>query len=121
VSPAGRARPGRHPARRQRGGLVRARRATVRAAPTLPGRVEVMMTVKVHEFSGRRVTPVKAYGQRALTAATTFVSESLASPNNSVVFGSNSRSLSMPANPGRMERFMNTMLRASSTARIGIP
>jgi len=91
------------------------------AGPTLFGCVVAMTVVEVREFSGRCVAPVQAYGQRALTAATTFVRESLASPNNSVVFGSKSSSLSMPAKPGRIERFMNTMLRASSTARIGIP
>ena len=57
----------------------------------------------------------------ALTAATTFVKESLASPKRSVVFGSKRSSLSIPAKPGRMERFMKTMLWASSTARIGMP
>ncbi len=89
--------------------------------PTLLGLGGAMTAVEVREFSGRWVAPVQAYGQRALTAATTFVSESLASPNNSVVFGSKSSSLLMPAKPGRIERFMNTMLRASSTARMGIP
>src|SRR5580704_7303028 len=51
------------------------------------------------------VRMVPARPQAALTAATSLVSESLASPNSMVVLGSKSSSLSMPANPGRIERF----------------
>jgi len=57
----------------------------------------------------------------ALTAETTFVSESLASPNSSDVFGSNSNSFSIPAKPGRIERLRKTTWAALPTCRIGIP
>jgi hypothetical protein len=57
----------------------------------------------------------------ALTAETSLVSESLASPKSMVVLGSYRRSLSMPAKPGRIDRFRNTMLCAWSTFRIGMP
>ena len=59
--------------------------------------------------------------QRALTAPSTLVSESLASPNRSVVLGSNSSSFSIPAKPGRIERLRNTTCPAWATSRIGIP
>ena len=57
----------------------------------------------------------------AFTAWTNLVRESLASPKNMIVFGSYISSLSMPAKPGRIERFMNTMFLAWSTFRIGMP
>ena len=57
----------------------------------------------------------------AFTAAMSFTIESLALPNSIVVWGSRNRSLSMPANPGAMERFITTTLFALSTSRIGIP
>ena len=38
-----------------------------------------------------------------------------------MVFGSKSSSFSMPAKPGRIERFMKMTWRASSALRIGIP
>ena len=63
----------------------------------------------------------RARSYAALTAATSFVSESLASPKNMTVFGPNMRSLSMPANPGRIERFMKMMFFAWSAFRIGMP
>ena len=44
-----------------------------------------------------------------MTALTSLVRESLASPKNITVFGPNMRSLSIPANPGRIERFMKMM------------
>jgi len=59
--------------------------------------------------------------QAAFTALTSFVSESFASPKNITVFGSNMSSLSMPANPGRIDRFMKMMFLAWSALRIGIP
>jgi hypothetical protein len=46
---------------------------------------------------------------------------SLASPNSSVVFGSKSSSLSMPAKPGRIERLRKTMFSASSALMMGMP
>ena len=46
---------------------------------------------------------------------------SLASPNSSVVLGSKSSSFSIPAKPGRIERFMNTIFFASSALRMGMP
>ena len=58
---------------------------------------------------------------RAFTAPSTFVRDSFASPNSRVVCGSNMRSFSIPANPGRMDRLRNTTWRASATSRIGIP
>src|SRR5205823_8176659 len=63
----------------------------------------------------------KPTGYAALTAVTSFVSESFASPKNMIVFGSYIRSLSMPANPGRIDLFMNTMFLAWSAFRIGMP
>ena len=57
----------------------------------------------------------------SLTAATSLVRVSLASPNSSVVLSSNSSSLSMPANPGRIERLRKTMLAASSAWMMGMP
>jgi hypothetical protein len=57
----------------------------------------------------------------AFTADSNLVMDSRASPNNSVVFGSNSSSFSMPANPGRIDRFMKTTWCASPASRIGIP
>ena len=57
----------------------------------------------------------------SFTAATSLVSVSLASPNSRVVFGSKSSSLSMPANPGRIERLRNTMFSASSALMMGMP
>lgn len=62
-----------------------------------------------------------AGGYMALTAETTFVRESLASPKRRVVFGSKRSSFSMPANPGRMERLRKTTCWASATSRIGMP
>src|SRR4051794_20490917 len=59
--------------------------------------------------------------QAALTALTSLVRESLASPKNMTVFGPNIRSLSMPAKPGRMDLFMKMMFLAWSAFRIGIP
>ena len=46
---------------------------------------------------------------------------SFASPKSSVVFSSKSSSFSMPAKPGRIDRFMKTICRASSALRIGMP
>ena len=57
----------------------------------------------------------------SFTAATSLVSVSLASPNSRVVFASKSSSLSMPANPGRIERLRNTMFSASSALMMGMP
>ena len=57
----------------------------------------------------------------ALTAAISLTIESFASPNSIVVFGSRKSSLSMPAKPGAIERFITTTLAALSTSRIGIP
>ena len=67
------------------------------------------------------VTSYRCLAQSALTAATTLVRESLASPKSSVVLGSKSSSFSMPANPGRIERFRKTTCAAWSTSRIGMP
>ena len=60
-------------------------------------------------------------GQSALTALSSLPIESFASPNSSVVLGSKSSSFSMPAKPGRIDRFMNTTALASSALRIGMP
>jgi hypothetical protein len=57
----------------------------------------------------------------AFTAPSTLVRDSLASPNSRVVCGSYISSFSIPANPGRMERFRKTTCRASETSRMGIP
>ncbi len=45
---------------------------------------------------------------RVFSELTTLVKESLASPKSSEVFGSNNTSFSMPAKPGRIERFKKT-------------
>ena len=60
-------------------------------------------------------------GQASLTAATSLPNVSLASPNSNVVFSSKRRSLSMPANPGRMERLRKMTAAASSALMIGMP
>ena len=54
-------------------------------------------------------------------AAISFTTESFAFPNSIVVCGSRKRSLSMPAKPGAIERFITTTLCALSTSRIGMP
>ena len=59
--------------------------------------------------------------QSALTPATSFSTESLASPNSIAVFGSRKSGLSIPAKPVAIERFMTTIWCAWSTFRIGIP
>src|SRR6185369_16262438 len=60
-------------------------------------------------------------GHSALTPATSFSTESLASPNSIAVFGSRKSGLSMPAKPVAIERFMTTIWCAWSTFRIGMP
>ena len=57
----------------------------------------------------------------AFTSASSLPMVSLASPNSSVVVGSYSSSFSIPANPGRIDRFMKTTCRAWLACRIGIP
>ena len=57
----------------------------------------------------------------AFTAAISFTIESFALPNSIVVCGSRKSSLSMPANPGAIERFITITLAALSTSRIGMP
>ena len=57
----------------------------------------------------------------SLTAATSLARVSLASPNRRVVLSSKSRSLSIPAKPGRMDRLRNTMFSASSALMMGMP
>src|SRR5699024_10470436 len=59
--------------------------------------------------------------QSALTACSSLPRDSLASPNNRGVVGSTMNSLSMPAKPGRIERFMKMTCLASSALRIGMP
>lgn len=54
---------------------------------------------------GRKHEPIS---YSAFTAVNSLAIDSRASPNSSVVFGSKSSSFSIPANPGRIERFMNT-------------
>ena len=58
---------------------------------------------------------------RALSSASSLPMVSLASPKSRVVVGSYSSSFSMPAKPGRMERFMKTTWRAWLACRIGMP
>ena len=58
---------------------------------------------------------------RALSAPTTLVSDALASPKSNVVFESKSSSFSIPAKPGRIERFKKMTFPACATSRIGIP
>ena len=72
-------------------------------------------------LSSSSIMPRQRPPQSALTALSSLPSDSLASPNSSVVRGSKSSSFSMPANPGRIERFMNTTCFASSALRIGMP
>src|SRR5262249_36887831 len=59
--------------------------------------------------------------QSALTPATSFRTESFASPNSIDVFGATDRGLSMPAKPVAIERFMTTIWCDWSTLRIGMP
>src|SRR3954453_16360316 len=59
--------------------------------------------------------------QRALTPATSFTTESFASPKSIAVFGSRKSGLSIPAKPVAIERFITTTCAAWSTFRIGIP
>ena len=54
---------------------------------------------------GRKHEPIS---YSAFTAVNSLAIDYRASPNSSVVFGSKSSSFSIPANPGRIERFMNT-------------
>ena len=60
-------------------------------------------------------------GQASSTAFTNLASVSFASPNSRVVLSSKRRSLSIPANPGRIERFRKMTLAASSALMIGMP
>ena len=57
----------------------------------------------------------------ALTAAVSFATDSFASPNSIIVFGSTKSGLSMPAKPGFIERFSTMTAFDSSTFRIGMP
>ena len=59
--------------------------------------------------------------QTALTELISFTIESFALPKSIVVRGSRNSSLSMPANPGAIERFITITLVALSTSRIGMP
>ena len=59
--------------------------------------------------------------QSALTPATSFNTESFASPNSIAVFGSMKSGLSMPAKPVAIERFITTIWCAWSTFKIGMP
>ena len=58
---------------------------------------------------------------RALSSASSLPMVSLASPKSNVVVGSYRSSFSMPAKPGRMDRFMKTTWRAWLACRIGMP
>ena len=59
--------------------------------------------------------------QTVFTAPISFTIESFAFPNSIVVRGSRKSSLSIPAKPGAIDRFITTTLVALSTSRIGIP
>ena len=104
-------------------GLARASRRTLARRSGAVGRPIAVVVVIAHSCPRR--TPPESMpsvdGQRALTAVRSLLRVSLASPNSSVVFGSKSSSFSMPAKPGRIERFMNTTCLASSAFRIGMP
>ncbi len=63
----------------------------------------------------------RAERQRFLTALSTLVKDCLASPKSRDVLGSYSNSFSMPAKPGRMERFRKMTCWASPTSRMGMP
>src|SRR5437868_5843556 len=71
----------------------------------------------------RAVDVLRAEGDRHrfLTPATSFNTESFASPKSIAVFGSRKSGLSMPAKPVAIERFITTIWCAWSTFRIGIP
>ena len=58
---------------------------------------------------------------RALTAAVSLATDSFASPNSIIVFGSRKSGLSIPANPGFIERLSTITAFDSSTLRIGMP
>ena len=55
------------------------------------------------------------------SASTTFVNVSFASPNVSTVFGAKNSSFSMPAKPGRIDRFSTMQDLARSAFRTGMP
>ena len=77
---------------------------------------------EAEELSDLALSPrlcVRVYA--SLTAATSLVRVSLASPNSKVVLSSKSRSLSIPAKPGRIDRLRNTMFSASSALMMGMP
>jgi hypothetical protein len=57
----------------------------------------------------------------ALTAAVSRATDSFASPNSIIAFGSRKSGLSMPAKPGLIERFSTTTACDWSTFRIGMP
>ena len=58
---------------------------------------------------------------RALTPAVSLATDSFASPNSIIVFGSRKSGLSMPAKPGLIDRLSTIVARDSSTFRIGMP
>ena len=66
-------------------------------------------------------TPEEGNAHVSFTAPISLTTESFALPNSIVVRGSRKSSLSMPAKPGAIERFITTTLAALSTSRMGIP
>ena len=90
-----------------------------RPCPCLPGS---RLRSVVQRGRHRKVPPTPwSRTYRAFTAVSSLHMVSLASPNSRVVFSSKSSSFSMPAKPGRIDRFMKTICLASSALRIGMP
>ncbi len=82
--------------------------------------ISLAATVAVARLAAAGRHPLRG-GQATATAATNFWSVSLASPKRSTVLSSKSRALSIPANPGRIERLRKTMCCAWSAWMMGMP
>lgn len=102
--------------RGERGGATGAFRGTFRPDQTVRPASSGLTLVSRICGEGAEVA-----GQAFLTAATSLLRESLASPKSITVLGSYRSSLSMPAKPGRIERFMKTICLDSSTSSTGMP
>ncbi len=96
-------------------------RPTGRMEGAVAGEGPLRQAVEIGGAVGTAEGNPQAGSYAAFTAATSLVSESFASPKSMSVFGSYISSLSMPAKPGRMLRFMKTIFFASSAFRIGMP
>src|SRR5512133_3499669 len=76
-----------------------------RHARRVPGRCQ---SSRCRRQDRRLILPRVSQTVRALSSVSSLLMVSFASPNSSVVVGSYRSSFSIPAKPGRIERFMNT-------------